>query len=122
MIKNFKDRINGRALHIPVWSANGQQYRVCSVHEITNHKDYWQGQIVTQYIPSAFSVPYDIDVTLMKYDTQMEWDVQVTYTDEQGRSPASRTVMVLPHHLKSPDDFGQLIADIIDKTDINYFN
>lgn len=122
MIKNFKDRIEGRALNIPVWSAAKQQYRVMSVHETTNHEDYWQGQIITQYIPSAFSVPHDIDIVLMKYDTQMEWDVEVTYTDEEGRSPANRTVMVLPHHLKSPDDFGQLIADIINKTDINYFN
>lgn len=122
MIKNFKDRIEGRALNIPVWSAQSQQYRVMSVHETTNDKDYWQGQIITQYIPSAFSVPHDIDIVLMKYDTQMEWDVEVTYTDEQGRSPANRTVMVLPHHLKSPDDLGQIIADIINKTDINYFN
>jgi len=122
MIKNFKDKIDGRVLNIPVWSANGQQYRVCSVHETTNHKDYWQGQIVTQYIPSIFSVPCDIDITLMKYDTQMEWDVEVTHTDEQGRSPSSRTVMVLPHHMKSPESLGQIIADIINKPDINYFN
>lgn len=122
MIKNFKDRIEGRALNIPVWSAAKQQYRVLAVYVYTDDKDYWQGKISTQYIPAAFSVPHDIDIVLMKPNTQMEWDVQVTYSDEQGRSPESRTVMVLPHHLKSPDDFGQLIADIINKTDINYFN
>ena len=122
MIKNFKDRIEGRALNIPVWSAAKQQYRVLAVYVYTDDKDYWQGKIATQYIPSAFSVPEDIDVMIRKYDTQMEWEVEVVYTDEQGRSPANRTVMVLPHHLKSPDDLGQLIADIINKTDINYFN
>lgn len=122
MIKNFKDRIEGRALNIPVWSAGQQLYRVKSAYEFTNHSDYWEGQIGTQYIPSAFSVPTDIDISIRKYHTQMEWQVELVYTDEQGRSPNHRTVMVLPHHLKSPDDFGQLIADIIDKTDINYFN
>ena len=122
MIKNFKDRIEGRALNIPVWSAQSQQYRVMSVNTTCDNDGYWRGQIVTKYIPSAFSVPEDIDVMIRKYDTQMEWEVEVVYTDEQGRSPANRTVMVLPHHLKSPDDLGQLIADIINKTDINYFN
>lgn len=121
MIKNFKQRIEGKAIRVPVWSAALQEYKVLSVYEVTSIAGFWSGQISTKKINSSFGVPIDIDVTIEKRDGRTEWDVQVVYTDSSGKNAEDRAVTALPKHFKTPETFGQLIADIIDDGNVNHF-
>lgn len=122
MIKNFKQRIDSRGYcSIPVWGATGQEYRVTGVSE-TASDGYWRGTVHTKWVVSQYMVPEKIDVDIKSFDKQMEWNVEVSFTDEQGRNRQALKVMVVPEHFKTPDTFGKLIADIIDNPEIDYFN
>lgn len=123
MIKNFKDRIFGRAIGLPVWSAKGQQYLVTSAEETADTDGYWRGSISLVPQKSSYSVPDNIGVIIKKYSEKMEFEVGVTWDMEIARNGIqTRNVMVTPAHLKSPEKLGELIAMIIDDEKTNYYN
>lgn len=123
MIKNFKDKIFGKVIGVPVWSARGQAYLVTSAEETAGTDGYWRGSISLVRQKSSFSVPDNIGVIIKKYSEKMEFEVGVTWDMETSRTGIqTRHVMVTPAHLKSPEKLGELIAMIIDDEKANYYN
>jgi hypothetical protein len=121
MIKNFKDKLAGRVLNVPVWSARQQDYIVTETECDYDSNGAWYGRVRLDWVASDYSVPTRIHVKISKPRTGMEWEAIVSMPNNYGLY-ANREVMVLPHHLKSPDTFGKLIADIVNNTNNNYFN
>lgn len=121
MIKNFKDKIIGRVLNVPVWRAKQQDYIVTETECGYDFDGVWIGRLRLDWVESDYSVPNHIDVKISKPHKGMEWEAKVIIPKNYGLY-ANREVMVLPHHLKSPETFGKLIADILNNTNNNYFN
>lgn len=123
MIKNFKDKIFGKVIGVPVWSARGQGYLVTSSEETFDTEGYWRGSISLVPQKSSYSVPDNIGVIIKKSSDKMEFEVGVTWDMDITRNGIkTRDVMVTPAHLKSPEKLGELIAMIIDDEKTNYYN
>jgi hypothetical protein len=124
MIKNFKDKLIGRVVNLPVYAASTQKYTVTEVTEKCENPSLWKGSMVLDRIETHYTVPDKIVVDIEKPIGVMEYTiyVEVHNTDSLNSSFLKFNVMAVPANLRTLESTMELIKSIIDNPKIDYFN